>query len=145
MKTTYDVKEKSLSSFTTWKPKKKDIEWTKNFLRSLREKGGQDEFVWATSWYSLNINMKTKTFQWVESNNTPKVIASTMDNLARTVKVLEKIGFKMIKSDYIISNCLPDKRIMPGGRVIDQNLKIPGEEGNYDLDKTMRETIIMKE
>jgi len=127
----YEVKEGLLSSFTKWTPEKKDIDWTVEALNTMQKKTGKYEFDWVTSWYSLHINMKEKTVQWVEMNCAPQVIESSMDNLSRCIKVLEKIGFKSIASDNIINNTRTDKRLLPGGKVIDQSFKIPGKEGDY--------------
>lgn len=113
-----------VKDFSNWVPSDRDIKWTRDFIYKNFKSSRNEEFIWASSFYSIKFTKDNKAiFQDINL-----IEKDFMENLSRTTKILEELHYEVIFPENIIVNASLRKRLFPDGRVI-SNISIP--KGQY--------------
>jgi len=106
-------KVKKLREFSKWKVTQEAIDWTLNFIKNGLKRSSP--FIWATSHYSIqfengnsNVILKDVNFNYLEKPE------ESFENLSRTIKTLEKIGYVIEIDKQMVINLHPEERLVNG-------------------------------
>jgi hypothetical protein len=117
----FDIEK--IKEMTTWIPDKRSIEWAKQFIQGKLKT--RESFIWASSFFSIKFSVNLND-ALITDINFPihEAGEATFENLARTIKILEKLNYNVECDKEAIVNLASETRII-NERIIDKNQYIP--------------------
>lgn len=107
---------KNLNEFSKWEPQQKDIDWMEKFIQDSLKKA--NPFIWASSNFSLQIEQDNKDVILKDINfNHEENPEASFENLSRSVKVLEKLGYRVVSAGGVVLNMHKTERVLDGRHI----------------------------
>jgi hypothetical protein len=108
---------------STWIPDKRAIQWTEQWIGNQLKKS--ECFIWVSSFFSIKFSTDLN-YATITDVNFPIYEPSekTFENLARTIKILEKLNYNVDSNEKIVANLGIETRVIDD-RTIDKYIYIP--------------------